>query len=105
MDWKGKNWYRFIPPAGTNMPNKAVGVHHCGTKNPGWIHGYFPTKLGETVEVRVCFAGYYWAHNMYYGPKNQKPCYYHTNAKIRHCGKYFIYELPDTPGCMRYCAV
>ena len=40
-DWKGTNWYRFVPPAGTKLPDRppATSMGGCDTTYQGWIQG------------------------------------------------------------------
>ena len=90
-----------MPPAGTKMPSSAVGPRHCGAPNPGWIHGFHPTKPGETVDAQVCFSIFYYGGN--------DSCWKRIKIRIKHCGAFFLYELPDGPSCgykrTRYCAI
>ena len=41
LDWKGSNWYRFGPPAGTKAPDRppATSYGGCNTSLQGWIQG------------------------------------------------------------------
>ena len=43
-DWKGTNWYRFVPPAGTKLPDRppATSMGGCDTTYQGWIQGINP---------------------------------------------------------------
>ena len=40
-DWKGTNWYRFVPPAGTKAPDRSPTTSYggCDTALQGWIQG------------------------------------------------------------------
>ena len=92
-DWKGKNWYRFQPPAGTGMPETVVPDHQCGTSLTSWIKGSYPPGIGKVGSAKVCF---HWGED---------DCQWPTEIRIRNCGSYFLYELPDTPICsLRYCS-
>ena len=99
--WKGAGWYRFQAPAGTRMPESPPEFSHytegfCGTHYTGWLNGHHPTNLGELVEREVCFKTG--------GSENCRSSLKRT-TKIRHCGSYFVYYLPEVSGCsVRYCA-
>ena len=94
QDWKGENWYRILPPAGTKIPETVTRINHCGTDSSGWINGTHPATVGLTEDATVCFN---W---------NKNTCYWNSSIKIRNCGKYFLYNLPDTKLCsLRYCTV
>ena len=89
--WKGSGWYRFTGKAGTMMPEKSPGTDHCGTGAPGWVNGRHPATPGEEIQVQICFE---WGII----------CWRSTNATIRNCGNYFLYNLPETPDCdSAYC--
>ena len=98
--WKGLGWYRFMGPAGTRMPESppvftswATGV--CGTHYTGWLNGTHPTTNGDLVRREVNFKR---------NPSKTNDGYPKT-IKIRHCGSYFVYYLPDVTNCFsRYCA-
>ena len=93
-DWKGPGWYRFAKNVGNRIPEHTVKGHHCNTGASGWLQGNHPTTVGMTKTAKVCF------NNGYAGI-----CRWSTTIKIRNCGSYFIYNLPDTPGCQSgYCA-
>ena len=98
--WKGNNnWYRFMAPAGTRIPEKPPNYSNgsdgpCGTYHPGWLNGHHPKQPGQLVKRKVCFA-YQRAYN----------CQWSNYVRIRNCGKYFVYFLGNAPSCyMRYCA-
>ena len=69
------------------------GQNHCGTRASGWIDAQSnPNIPGEIVDRKVCFA---WVGNS---------CTWSTDIRVRNCGTYLLYELPDTDGCdFRYC--
>ena len=103
-DWKGPNWYRFEEPAGTQIPEEIVPWRSCGTYVAGYISkGTHPKTLGEVVNAEVCFslAGYNGRS------KTVESCFTKNSIKIRNCGSYFLYDLPDYPsgGHGAYCAV
>ena len=91
-DWQGTYWYRINPSIGTKIPVSATKENHCGTYATGWIQGSSTTSLGQTIESKVCFS--------YSG----KSCRWEAIVKIRNCGHYNLYYLPDTPVCyLGYC--
>ena len=92
-DWKRQGWYKFNENIGSRIPEEAVGNSRCGTFASGWLQDKHPSTFGETKNAKVCFHG------------RSDKCEWSTNIKIRHCGSYFIYYLPDTPICeLGYCA-
>ena len=91
-DWHGPGWYRLGMPAGTTIPEEPVQAGHCNTYVTGWLNGNHPAP-GNMINGTVCFnrAGI--------------TCYRQTQIQIKHCNEYFLYYLPDPPGCtFRYCA-
>jgi len=85
-------WYRFTGAAGTRMPTSCVPKHYCGTHAPGWLSGSHPTKIGETVNAKVCF---HWSGNC---------CNWNANIQIKRCNGFYVYRLARTPVCwLRYC--
>ena len=94
-DWYGTGWYKISENIGSKIAENPPSVNHCGTAAPAWIqYGGHPTKLGETNEsVRVCFV---WGGNN---------CHNSVLIKIRNCGNYFLYYLPDYNGCTGYCVI
>ena len=94
QDWKGHNWYRFMEPAGTQMPESPPRYGHCGTAANGWIEGTHPVNVGELKTAYVCFV---WSNTN---------CGRKEVIQIRHCGKYFLYNLPDIRYCTYgYCSI
>ena len=92
-DWHGPNWYRMFSPAGSKIPETPVAADHCNTAATGWLNGAHPTILDETVNRTVCFN------------YSENTCPYENEIKIRNCGDYFLYYLPEVPGCYaRYCS-
>ena len=96
-DWVGPNWYRFISDAGTQLTQNPVPEVHCGTHIGGWLQGSHPVNKGTTYDRKVCFN------------KNSEQsldvCPWSVQIKVRHCGEYFLYYLPDAPACnVGYCA-
>jgi len=74
------------------MPTSCVPKHHCGTHAPGWLSGSHPTRVGQTVNGKVCF---HWGSNC---------CQWHANIQIKRCNGFYVYKLGKTPVCwLRYC--
>ena len=91
-EWQGPGWYRFMPPAGTMITESKVEYGHCGTISAGWLKNTHPTQPGQIKNGTVCFT---------YG-KNE--CTWSNTIKIKHCGTYYLYELPNVPKChSAYC--
>ncbi|XP_078356255.1 transmembrane protease serine 9-like isoform X2 [Oculina patagonica] len=85
-------WYKFEGSAGTKMPDKCVPKYHCGTHAPGWLDGAHPTVAEGAVQRKVCF---HWSSGC---------CQWSRDIQVRNCGGFYVYKLPETPGCsMRYC--
>ena len=99
VEWRGFGWYRFLPPAGTMMPLQSPGQNHCGTHASGWIDAQSnPNTPGEIVDRKVCFAFFDFVQ------MSVDNCTWSTDIRVRNCGTYLLYELPDTDGChFRYC--
>ena len=85
-------WHRFMGAAGNAMPTSCVPKHRCGTHAPGWLKGDHPTKEQGVVSRQVCFH-WWWSC-----------CLWNVYIKVRNCGEYYVYQLPQTPVCyLRYC--
>ena len=96
-DWRGTGWYRMVEPAGTMIPESKVDQYQCGTPYSGWLAGSHPSNPGEEVSLKVCFRGLVTL------------CEASVDVKVRNCGDFFLYYLPDTSvigsDCLyRYCA-
>ena len=92
-DWHLEaGWYRFQGAAGDRMPDKCVPLHHCGTRNPGWLKGIHPNVSEGAVTREVCYH-------------TQGGCCSRSSIiKVKNCGSYYVYELQRPPGCSyRYC--
>ena len=97
-DWSGPGWYRMKYPAGAMIPEELVEYDHCGTASSGYLSGDHPEFPGQQVERKVCFNSHV------YNNKTDE-CIWETKIEIRNCGSFFLYNLPNTPGCyLRYCA-
>ena len=92
-DWKGPGWYRMMNPAGSKIPEKPVPYQSCGTTVPGWMNGVHPSQHGVTQEREICFNG-----------GGGYTCASKTTINVINCKDYFVYNLPNIPGCKRYCA-
>ena len=85
-------WHRFMGAAGNAMPTSCVPKNRCGTHAPGWLTGGHPTKEQGVVSRKVCFHWWY------------SCCTWSVYIKVRNCGGYYVYQLPETPACyLRYC--
>ena len=90
-DWKGEGWYRVVGPAGTKLADTQLDQYHCGTAGSRYVQGNHPTKIGETVSTKACYSF---------------PCHNPQDIKIRNCGEYYLYYLPETRSCWQgYCTV
>ena len=85
-------WYRFIGPAGNNMPTSCVDKNRCGTHASGWITGALPTVKYQQVERKVCF---HWGNNC---------CMWNKMINVTNCNGFNVYYLHKPPACsLRYC--
>ncbi|XP_062518718.1 collagen alpha-1(IV) chain-like [Corticium candelabrum] len=86
-------WHSFSPTIGGAMPEKCTPKNYCGTLASGWLKGSHPNVIGQKISRTVCFS---WSSNC---------CQWHTSVEVINCGQYYIYNLPNTPGCtFAYCA-
>ncbi|XP_066304360.1 oncoprotein-induced transcript 3 protein-like [Branchiostoma lanceolatum] len=87
-------WYRFMGPAGTNMPTQRPATTTvCGTHAPMWMNGAHPTAADGAVSRQVCA--------FYTG----NPCRWETTIQVKACrAGYYVYRLPRAPAChLAYC--
>ncbi|XP_019639071.1 PREDICTED: oncoprotein-induced transcript 3 protein-like, partial [Branchiostoma belcheri] len=87
-------WYRFMGPAGTQMPTQSPGTMNvCGTYAPMWMNGTHPTVADGEVSRQACA---YWQGNA---------CRYPTTIQVKACrAGYYVYKLPRVPWCsLVYC--
>ena len=94
-DWQGLDWYRILPPAGTQITTQAPGMYKCGTQITGWINGLPALTIGQTETATVCYQS------------GNNVCAFKGEINITLCAdnnKYLVYQLPDTPTCsLKYC--
>eukprot|EP01052_Picozoa_sp_SAG31_P003088 SAG31_NODE_115_length_24128_cov_47.693912_11_plen_1303_part_00 len=114
----GGAWFRFTGAAGNALVTETPNPNHCGTAQTGWLSGWdfldasgpgnhfdapgtYPTLSDGAVDRLVCFdAG--WAN----ANDNGSPCWQHVQVKVRNCGSYFVWKLPNSPACTAaYCTV
>ena len=75
-------WYRIDPNIGSKIATSLTKPLHCKTIASGWIQGLFKPDFGKNIESKVCF-------NIGNG------CKYSRQIKIRNCGQYILYYLPE----------
>ena len=86
-----KKWFRFVEPAGTQMPTACVPLSHCNAKRPGWLDGHHPNVTQGVVNMRVCFT-------------SEKACCGDQKfISVKNCGDFFAYGLVKPRSCGRYC--
>ena len=97
-NWKGRNFYRVMAPAGTKIKEGCVaGEDACGTYHQGYITvGTHPTLLNQRVKMTVCFK--------YGGVCPQSFCHREVEIEAINCGSYYVYDLPNLAHCpYAYC--
>ena len=88
----GNKWYRFQGGAGVKMPTSCPALYACGTDAPGWMQGSYPSINDGQVNRTVC---YHWDSGC---------CTWSNTIKVRNCGAYYVFYLPNTPVChLSYC--
>jgi len=91
-DWQGPGNYRIMSSAGSRLPESSPGYYHCGTHRSGWLRGEHPQDIYAEKNMTVCFD---------YGSND---CGREADITVTNCNGYYVYLLPDTPGCSaRYC--
>ena len=86
-------WHSFSPTIGGAMPEKCTSGNYCGSSRSGWLKGSHPNVISQRISRTVCFS---WSSHC---------CYWQTSVEVINCGQYYIYNLPNTPGCdYAYCA-
>ena len=86
-----KKWFRFIEPAGTQMPTACVPQSHCNAERPGWLDGHHPNVTQGVVNMRVCFTS------------ENDCCGDRKYISVKNCGDFFSYGLVKPNSCGRYC--
>jgi hypothetical protein len=85
------SWVRF-DSIYSIIPNSIVVPNSCGTHATGYLTTDHPITLFQQVSGTVC---YNWSGNA---------CNFTNQISITKCNGYFVYQLPNTPGCsLRYC--
>nr|XP_058947610.1 neuropilin-1-like [Pocillopora verrucosa] len=86
-----KKWFRFVEPAGTQMPTACVPLSHCNADRPGWLDGHHPNVTQGVVNMRVCFTS------------ENDCCGDQIFISVKNCGDFFAYGLVKPRSCGRYC--
>ncbi|XP_068721451.1 uromodulin-like [Montipora capricornis] len=90
--FKPNLWNRFEGAAGETMAVTPVPPNKCSAFLSGWMDGKHPEVIDGIQSRRVCFTS------------KRSNCDRSTNIRVRNCGKFYVYYLPNTPGCvLRYC--
>ena len=80
--------------AGTKMPDAPVGDRRCGSHRTSWLVGGHPSKDDFQKEVSRTI-NFQW---------NGKVADRSREAKVIHCGDYYVYYLTDLTACRgTYC--
>ncbi|CAF1646283.1 unnamed protein product, partial [Didymodactylos carnosus] len=93
---KSVAWYRVVGSSGTQLYDRAPNQGYCGTNYAAYYMGTSPTYYGQTVTGTVCT---FYSTNV---------CYWSTTISVTNCGTYYVYYLPQAPGCnnyVRYCTM
>ena len=97
-NWKGRNFYRVMAPAGTKIKEGCVaGRYACSTGQQGYIKvGTHPTLINQRVKMTVCFkAG---------SVCPTSNCFREVEIEAINCGSYYVYDLPNIDSCAyAYC--
>ena len=97
--WQGANCYRFEGSMQRMAnQNEVKWYKMCNTNAGGYVEDpnvHDQLQSGQTIQdVKVCFF-----YSVF------EPCRWKTKVDITRCpGDYFVYKLPETPGCpLAYC--
>jgi len=97
-NWKGRNFYRVMAPAGTKIKEGCVaGTIACGSDRQGYISvGTHPMFPNQWSKMTVCFKNG--------GVCPPSSCVLEVEIEAINCGSYYVYDLPNIPGCTyAYC--
>jgi len=87
------NYYTFVNPnhAPVGIAHGKVGMWRAGTQAPIFLKGStsLPTLPDAASQGRVCSVF----------NTNSKGCDWSEEAKVVRCNGYFVYQLPEPPGC------
>ena len=108
LEMDGNNWFRFIEPAGTKLPDTSPpkksfeGEQICDTYAVAWMEGSHPNTTSEIVQRNVCFS---WFRKKCMGG----PLSIHVGKCNGNDGNdFYIYQLKQPSsksGISAYCAL
>ncbi|KAI8502993.1 hypothetical protein Bbelb_196950 [Branchiostoma belcheri] len=88
-----EGWYRFVSPAGGEMPTSCVPLESCGTRSPVWMDGTVPA-VNQTQTVSGCINDGGCCDNI-------------VSLKVKNCGDFLVYKLSPLQFALNpsaYCA-